>query len=189
MDYQEALRKNTWKTERKLADKILNYINRHNLNYKLDKLTRGLGNCFPLSVLQQIMREDIFDSVKSDIRAIAQRHDHQEFRKRLRKFVLTSKDERLEALEENFRISNIATANLGEDTETWKQYWDNMMGDGKWVDSFFVQATSFFLNLNIDIIETSGNETRPFHTMYSEKPNSNTISIGYVTGKNDPVQL
>ena len=57
-----------------------------------------------------------------------------------------------------------------------------MMRDGKWVDSFFVQATAFFLNLNIDIIETSGNEKNPFYTINSGKPNSKTIHIGYVTG-------
>ena len=51
MEYYEALRKNTWKAERNLADTILNYVQQHNLNYKLDKLTRGQGNCFPLSVL------------------------------------------------------------------------------------------------------------------------------------------
>ena len=39
IEYEEALRKNAWEGERKLVDKILYYVKRLNLNYRLDKLT------------------------------------------------------------------------------------------------------------------------------------------------------
>ena len=112
--------------ERELADKILTYTKRQNLNYKLDKLTRGQGNCFPLSVLQQINQEEIFDylmvsqskqrdriydSLNNDIRAIAQRLDHQEFRKRIQNFIINSDDERLTPMKINFNESmNVSTS-------------------------------------------------------------------------------
>ena len=196
MDYHEALRNDTWKNERELADKILTYTKRHNLNYKLDKLTRGQGNCFPLSVLQQINQEDIFDflmvaqskqgnricdSLNSDIRAIAQRMDHQEFRKRIQNFIINSDDERLTPMKINFNESMNVSANMGQPTETWQQYWERMIKDKEWVDSFFIQATAFFLNLDIRIIETACNQKNPFHEMKCGIPDSKTIHLGYVT--------
>ena len=182
LDYEEALRRSVWEGERRLADKILHYIQRLNLDYLLDKLTRGEGNCFPLAILQQLCQENIFESLRGDLKKIVTNLNHQELRKRVKEFVLTSNDERLEALKENYEISSIALADNGEATETWLQYWDRMMNNKEWVDSFFVQATSFFLNLDIKIIETSGNERNPFHVIESGRPNSETISIGYVTG-------
>ena len=182
LEYEEALKNSAWEGERRLADKILHYIQRLNLDYLLDKLTRGEGNCFPLAILQQLCQEEIFKSLRGDLKKIVRNLHHQELRQRVKGFALRSNDERLEALKENYEMSVIALADNGEATETWQQYWDNMMRDGKWVDSFFVQATAFFLNLNIDIIETSGNERNPFYTIQSGIPNSKTISIGYVTG-------
>ena len=38
IEYEEALRKNVWKGERKLADERLHYVKRLNLNYRFDKL-------------------------------------------------------------------------------------------------------------------------------------------------------
>ena len=182
LEYEEALKNSAWEGERRLADKILHYVQRLNLNYRLDKLTRGEGNCFPLAVLQQLSQEDIFKSLKGDLKKIVRNLHHHELRQSVKRFGLTSNDERLEARKENYEMSAIALADNGEATETWQQYWDNMMKDAKWVDSFFVQATAFFLNLNIIIIETSGNERNPSYTIQSGKPNSKTISIGYVTG-------
>ena len=181
MDYDYALSHQIWKTERNLADRIMSYVTKMNLNYKLDKLTRGLGNCFPLAVLQQLSHQEIFDLLIPEMKTIVRNLDHQELRKKVRDFILTSNDERLTPLRTNFDEGMNALANSGETTETWQHYWEKMMKDNEWVDSFFVQATAFLLNLNIKIIETSGNERNPFHEIKSGRPNSKTIHIGYVT--------
>ena len=181
MYYKFALTYQIWKTERSLADRIMNYVAKMNLNYKLDKLTRGQGNCFPIAVLQQLSHHDIFDSLMPDMKTIVRNLDHKELRRRVKDFTLTSNDERLTPLRNNFDEAMNASANSGGPSETWQHYWEKMIKDKEWVDSFFVQATAFFLNLNIKIIETSGSETSPFHEIESGKPNSKTIHIGYVT--------
>ena len=182
IDYNYALTHQIWNIERNLADRIMNYVVKMNLNYKLDKLTRGLGNCFPLAVLQQLSHHDIIDFLTPEIKTIVRNLDHQLLRKKVRDFIFTSNDERLTSLRINFDEGMKASSDLGESTETWNQYWDRLIKDKEWVDSFFVQATAFFLNLDIRIIETSGNEIRPFHIIESGRPNSRTIAIGYVTG-------
>ena len=117
-----------------------------------------------------------------DMKTIVRNLDHKELRRRVKDFTLSSKDERLTPLRTNFDEAMNASAKSGGPSETWQHYWEKMIKDKEWVDSFFVQATSFFLNLDIRIIETSGNETNPFHQIESGRPNSKTIHIGYVTG-------
>ena len=119
MTYHDALRNDTWKPERALSDTIVTYIKKHKLKYKLDKLTRGKGNCFPIAVLQQLARSDIIASLESDIREIAQNLDHQELRRRVKHFVFTSNDDRLVNLKVNFDQSMTALADFGETTESW----------------------------------------------------------------------
>ena len=182
MDYNYALKHQIWKIERNLADRIMNYVAKMNLNYKLDNLTRGQGNCFPLAVLQQLTTTfDIFDSLMPEMKTIARNLNYQELRRKVKEFIFTSNDARLAPLQTNFNEAMNASANSGGPSETWQHYWEKMMKDEEWVDSFFVQATAFFLNLNIRIIETSGNETNPYHEIDSGRPNSKTIHIGYVT--------
>ena len=40
-------------------------INRIGLPFKLDQLTEGLGNCFPIAIIQQLKRPEIFSQLKS----------------------------------------------------------------------------------------------------------------------------
>ena len=76
MYYKFALTYQIWKIERNLADKIMNYVAKMNLNYKLDKLPRGQGNCFPIAVLQQLSHQDIFNSLKPEMKTIVRNLDH-----------------------------------------------------------------------------------------------------------------
>ena len=46
--------------------------------------------------------------------------------------------------------------------ETWLQYWTRMTGNGTWVDVWFVQATAWYLQLDIWIIATSNTENSPY---------------------------
>ena len=59
IDYEEALRNGSWLTEREYADKILSACRKLGLRMKLDKLTKGDGNCFMISILQQLQSKDI----------------------------------------------------------------------------------------------------------------------------------
>ena len=59
IDYSESLTIPLWDSERKLADRIMNHVKKHKLNFKLDKLTRGQGNCFMIAVLQQLKQNHV----------------------------------------------------------------------------------------------------------------------------------
>ena len=49
-----------FKTERKIANEIMQTVHKHQLPLKLDHLTEGLGNCFPIAVIQQCRRPEIY---------------------------------------------------------------------------------------------------------------------------------
>ena len=46
--------------------------------------------------------------------------------------------------------------------ETWDQYWDRMVIDKTWVDYWFIQATAWYLQLDMWIITTSSTNTSPY---------------------------
>ena len=56
MDYNEAFKQNTWKNEREWANEIMEYVQKHNLDFSLDALTCGDGNCFVTALLQQLKK-------------------------------------------------------------------------------------------------------------------------------------
>ena len=182
MDYQEAVRNNTWECERDLADRIMKYVNKHNLMLKLDKLTRGRGNCYPVAVLQQIRRVDILKSLGQDLRQAALTLDHLKLRNIVTDYILSSNDVQINEMRLNFLESMKALADIGENVMTWQEYWNNMRKDGTWADSYFVQATAYLLNVNIEIVDISGNARRPTYFIESGKAGSKTICLGLVTG-------
>ena len=58
MDYQEALKDPAWENEVRWADDIMTSNRRLGLGtFKLDKVTKGEGSCFPISVVQQLTGE------------------------------------------------------------------------------------------------------------------------------------
>ena len=52
------------KVERMIADEIMETVNRLQLPFKLDQLTEGRGNCFPIAVIQQCQRQEINKQLK-----------------------------------------------------------------------------------------------------------------------------
>ena len=45
--------------EQKIADEIMATIISLQLPFKLDQLTEGLGNCFPMAIIQQLRKPEI----------------------------------------------------------------------------------------------------------------------------------
>ena len=46
--------------EQKIAQEIMKTVRRLQLPFKLDEITEGRGNCFPLAILAQGRRPEIF---------------------------------------------------------------------------------------------------------------------------------
>ena len=64
--------------------------------------------------------------------------------------------------------------------ETWNQYWTRMLTDKMWVDYWFVQATAWYIQLDIWIIATSNTENSPYieengNLADESKPSGGTI--------------
>ena len=133
MDYESSFKSPTWKKERGWADKIMLAVKRRHLKLKVDCLTRGAGNCFMISVLQQLRREDLYHKVQVDLQKIVNMMDHQAFRVMVKNFIEKSKTQEVKEFREIY--------NMAED-KTWRKYWQDMMTDGKWADGYFVRATA-----------------------------------------------
>ena len=73
MDYMEAKQNNVWKIERELADDIIASLTRNGVIdvFKIDKLTKGKGNCFMIATIQQLRREEVYEKSRPEVREIA----------------------------------------------------------------------------------------------------------------------
>ena len=79
--------------EIRIAHEIMKAARRLQLPLKLDEITEGRGNCFPLSVLAQCRRQEIFKDLRSSIRSLIQHGDPTLLRREVYKFMTNSKNE------------------------------------------------------------------------------------------------
>ncbi len=56
-----------YQIERKIGNEILQHVRKLNLPFKLDQLTEGKGDCFPIAVIQQCRRPEVMSSLPSQI--------------------------------------------------------------------------------------------------------------------------
>ena len=61
---------------------------------------------------------------------------------------------------------------------SWHQYWASMVVDRTWVDSWFVQATAWYLQLDIWIVTTSNTESSPYIEVNGNLADGNQPSGG-----------
>ena len=63
-DSQEQQQDDNFQIERKIAHEIMETVERLQLPLKLDQLTEGRGNCFPMAIIQQCHRPEIRQQLK-----------------------------------------------------------------------------------------------------------------------------
>ena len=149
---------NNFQIERNIANEIMETVNRLQLPFRLDQLTEGRGNCFPISIMQQCRRPEIFSQLKSIPKMLLKhRAGHSALRYNIKQFIMKSKHPRIA----RFRAQYEETDGI-VNQETWLQYWTRMTGNGTWVDVWFVQATAWYMQLDIWIIATSNTENSPY---------------------------
>ena len=77
--------------ERKIADEIMDTIHRLQLPFKLDQLTEGLGNCFPIAIIQQLHRPEIINQLRpAPKRLVKHRTGHSLMRQSVHQFIMKS---------------------------------------------------------------------------------------------------
>ena len=147
-----------FQAERSIAEKIMETVNMLGLPLKLDQLTKGEGNCFLVAIIQQCKRPEIFSELRPLIkRLVNNRIGHATLRSSIKDFITKSKlpsVARLKAQYEEFD-SNARG-------ENWEQYWQRMTQDKEWVDFWFVQATAWFLQLDLYVVDCASKDNQPF---------------------------
>ena len=160
--------------ERKIADEIMETILRLQLPLKLDQPTEGLGNCFPIAIIQQLQRPEIFQQIRPSIQRLAKhRYGHTVLRQNVQAFMMKSRHPRVVM----FRAQYEETEGQVSST-SWTQYWTNMVIDRTWVDYWFVQATAWYLQLDIWIVSTTNTDGSPYIDINGNLADGNMPSGG-----------
>ena len=76
--------------EKKIAEEIMMTVRKFRLPLTLDVLTEGIGNCFPLAILAQCRRHDIYCNLESHIQDIIMKNNPTLLRSAVKKFILSS---------------------------------------------------------------------------------------------------
>ena len=145
-------------TEGKIAMEIMKTVRALGLPLKLDKLTEGQGNCFPIAISQQLRRPEIYEQLQLKDRTITKIQDgHKALRLSVVKFIIESENPNVTNFRSKFNELE------GDITgETWSQYWGRLSKDKVWVDFWFVQATAWYLHLDLWIVDCESRDDHPF---------------------------
>ena len=146
--------------ELKIAQEIIKTVRRLQLPLRLDEITEGRGNCFPLAVLAQCRRQEIKQHLTDPIRSLIEQNDPTLLRRAAHAFMENS---RHETIQEYKRRYTEVLAPL--DNKNWREYWKVMLRNYEWVDYIFIQSTAWFLQLDIIIVTTSSTEDHPYITI------------------------
>ena len=146
--------------ERRIGLEILKKIRSLQLPLKLDEITEGRGNCFPLAIIAQLHRPDVFRNLSESIRFLACQKDPNVLRQEIHRFMIHSKNPII--LEYKRRYEEVIAR---IDVRNWCEYWKTMVKNYEWVDYIFVQSTAWFLGLDIIIITTTSTENHPYITI------------------------
>ena len=156
-DSQELQQVDHFQIERKIAHEIMETVERLQLPLKLDQLTEGRGNCFPMAIMQQCRRPEIQKQLKSIPKMLLKiKTGHSALRFNVRKFIIKPEHPRIHEFRRQFEQTDGMVSG-----ETWEAYWTRMTRDGAWVDYWFVQATAWYLELDVWIVATSSTDSSP----------------------------
>ena len=62
--------------------------------------------------------------------------------------------------------------------ESWNSYWERMTENKVWVDSWFIQATAWYLKLDLWIVDCSSRDDHPFIRISGNLENPDTPCNG-----------
>ena len=137
-------------------DSLTAAIQRCNLKLKLDNETKGQGNCFPNSIVQQCRRPEIREWLQQN-KPSGVFNGQKWVRHKVTNFALSSHHKSVIDLKTKYEqeIQQV-------EQKSWMEYWSHMAQDGTWVDHMFVQMVAWFMELDIMILTTSSNPDAPF---------------------------
>ena len=146
--------------EQRIAEEIMKTVRRLQLPLKLDEITEGKGNCFPLSILAQGRRVEIYNALNERTQTIIDQNNPTLLRKEIVNFMIQSRHSKIKIYKEKYEdvIAKI-------DNRSWQEYWELMSRNYEWVDYIFIQATAWYLNHDILIVTTGSTDEHPYITI------------------------
>ena len=108
--------------EWRIAQEIMKTVRRLQLPLRLDEITEGRGNCFPLSILAQCRRQKIFQNLNVQTQNLIQQNDPTLLRGAVHSFMKNSRHQKIQEYKSQYR-QILATL----DNKTWTEYWEVML--------------------------------------------------------------
>ena len=130
----------SFQNEERLAEEIMQAVKQLSLPLKLDRLTEAKGDCFPLAVLDQCHRKEIFKNLPLSVKQVIELNDPTFLRKQVYFFISNSEDPKIKEWRRSYE--NIVAP---LENSTWQEYWAKMIHQYEWVDSTFIKATAWYL--------------------------------------------
>ena len=82
--------------EQRIAEEIMKTVRRLQLPLKLDEITEGKGNCFPLSILAQGRRVEIYRELNQRTQTIIDQNNPTLLRKEIVNFMIQSRHSKVQ---------------------------------------------------------------------------------------------
>ena len=154
--------------EKRIANEIMMVVRRLQLPLKLDEITEGRGNCFPLAILAQCRRIEIFRGLRSLTQSLIQQNNPTLLRRAVYTFMTKSRHITIQNYKKRYQeiLARI-------DDKTWEEYWDVMIRNYEWVDYIFIQSAAWYLGQDIIIVTTTSTEQSPFITISGNMSDEN----------------
>ena len=138
------------------------------LHFKLDKITGGTGSCFPISVLQQLRRPELFETLDEDLKFIVESMDPTALRHMVAHFMLTSPE-----------VEDIRNLNIAQSEDEWIQYWTvYIINPSNDATELFILSTAIFLKKDIYITSRTHTISRPFQTFSGHRTDRDSLAGG-----------
>ena len=136
-------------------------IDRCGLPLKLDEATKGDGNCWVRAVQQQLERPELRQQLNErtiEILKVSKQHRYLKLKSDIAKFATTSNHPTI--LEAKSRFETEGQGKI--DKKSWDTHWKTLKKDKEWSDEVMVQATAWFVGVDIQIVYTTGTPDEPF---------------------------
>ena len=133
-------------------------INKAGEHLKLDEPTLGDGSCFSHAIVQQCRRRPVKLFLQSRGVTVS---DFMHLKTSVAQFIQANiNTQKVQNLRVNFDVSQLNMHWEGLQKRSWSDYWKDMQrpkGLRAWADNIFVQATAWYLNLDLRIIYAGAN--------------------------------
>ena len=115
--------------ERRIGLEILKKVRSLQLPLKLDEITEGRGNCFPLAILAQCRRVEVFRELDGSIQNLIQQDDPTLLRRAVYTFMKNSRNKKIKDYKKSYDEVLAALDNRDR-----RGYWEVMIRNYEWVD-------------------------------------------------------